>query len=46
MHIQTKKLHEKYGPVVRVGPNHLDLDLPELIKTVYGTDGKWKKVMS
>ena len=38
-----KKLHEKYGPVVRIGPNLLDLDLPELSRTVYNTDGKWKK---
>ncbi|CAK7221524.1 hypothetical protein SBRCBS47491_004554 [Sporothrix bragantina] len=36
-------LHEKYGPVVRIGPNLLDLDYPEMIKTVYGTDGKWRK---
>jgi hypothetical protein len=39
-----KQLHEKYGPIVRIGPNLLDLDLPELIKVVYGTDGKWAKV--
>ena len=39
-----KKLHEQYGPVVQIGPNLLDLDYPELIKTLYGTDGKWRKV--
>ncbi|CAK7208017.1 hypothetical protein SEUCBS139899_010851 [Sporothrix eucalyptigena] len=38
-----EKLHNKYGPVIRIGPNLLDLDYPELIKTIYGTDGKWKK---
>ncbi|ODA79240.1 hypothetical protein RJ55_04833 [Drechmeria coniospora] len=38
-----KRLHETYGPVVRIGPNTLDLDLPELAKTIYGTDGKWVK---
>ncbi|KAF5001839.1 hypothetical protein FDECE_10828 [Fusarium decemcellulare] len=38
-----KSLHEKYGPVVRIGPNLLDLDYPELIKTIYSTDGKWRK---
>jgi hypothetical protein len=43
-HIKIKELHEKYGPVVRIGPNTLDLDIPELAKTIYGTDGKWKKV--
>ncbi|KAM5345061.1 hypothetical protein ACJ41O_010923 [Fusarium nematophilum] len=40
-----KKLHEKHGPIVRIGPNLLDLDYPELIKTLYGTDGKWRKVV-
>ncbi|KAI8661121.1 hypothetical protein NCS55_00981300 [Fusarium keratoplasticum] len=42
-HIKIKELHDKYGPVVRIGPNTLDFDFPELIKTLYGTDGKWKK---
>lgn len=41
---RIKKLHDKYGPVVRIGPNLLDLDYPELIKTIYSTDGKWLKV--
>ena len=43
-HLKIKKLHEKYGPIVRIGPNLLDLDYPELIKTIYSTDGKWRKV--
>nr|RBQ85432.1 hypothetical protein FVER53263_14002 [Fusarium verticillioides] len=42
-HIRIKELHDQYGPVVRIGPNTLDLDIPELINTLYGTDGKWKK---
>ncbi|KAK3294499.1 cytochrome P450 [Chaetomium fimeti] len=42
-HLRMKKLHEQYGPVVRIGPNLLDLDYPELIKTIYTTDGKWRK---
>jgi hypothetical protein len=37
-------LHKKYGPVVRLGPNLLDLDYPELIKTIYNIQGNWKKV--
>ena len=43
-HLNIKKLHEKYGPIVRIGPNLLDLDYPELNKVLYNTDGKWKKV--
>ena len=39
-----KALHEKYGPVVRLGPDLLDLDYPGLIKTIYGTDNKYVKV--
>ncbi|KAK8131649.1 hypothetical protein PG984_008087 [Apiospora sp. TS-2023a] len=42
-HLGVKKLHDQYGPVVRIGPNTLDIDFPELSKTFYGTDGKWKK---
>lgn len=42
---RMKKLHEKHGPVVRLGPNLLDIDYPELVKVIYGTDGKWKKVV-
>ncbi|KXX72952.1 Pisatin demethylase [Madurella mycetomatis] len=38
-----KKLHEQYGPVVRIGPNTLDIDYPELIRTIYSTDGRWHK---
>jgi hypothetical protein len=44
IHLEVKKLHEKYGPVVRIGPKLLDIDYPELIKVLYGTDGKWIKV--
>ncbi|KAK7942479.1 Cytochrome P450 monooxygenase vrtE [Apiospora aurea] len=42
-HIGIKRLHDKHGPVVRIGPNTLDIDYPELIKKFYGTDGKWEK---
>ncbi|GAB1319663.1 hypothetical protein MFIFM68171_09873 [Madurella fahalii] len=37
------RLHKKYGPVVRIGPNVLDVDDPALLKTVFGTKGDWKK---
>jgi hypothetical protein len=38
------ELHKKYGPVVRIGPNVLDLDMPDLIKTIYNTKGDYLKV--
>lgn len=37
-------LHKKYGPVVRIGPNVLDLDFPELIKTIYNAKEDYLKV--
>ena len=37
------RTHARYGPVVRTGPKNLDLDLPALIKTIYGTDGRYRK---
>ncbi|KAK0631073.1 cytochrome P450 [Bombardia bombarda] len=43
-HNDLERLHHKYGPVVRIGPNILDVDYdPELIKTVFNTKGDWKK---
>lgn len=36
-------LHRRLGPVVRIGPNTLDLDYPELIQTLYSTDTRWRK---
>ncbi|KAG8165816.1 hypothetical protein KVR01_004368 [Diaporthe batatas] len=41
--IQIKKLHEKHGPVLRIGPSLLDLDIPELGKVIYSTGGNWRK---
>lgn len=43
-HLKIKEFHEKYGPVVRIGPNTLDLDYPELTKTIYSIDDSWLKV--
>lgn len=43
-HVVIKDLHKKYGPVVRIAPNILDLDIPELIKTIYNTKEEYLKV--
>ncbi|KAL7623138.1 hypothetical protein AAE478_006819 [Parahypoxylon ruwenzoriense] len=42
-HVHVKKLHDQYGPVLRIGPNVLDLDIPELVKVLYGSDVIWRK---
>ncbi|CCC14510.1 unnamed protein product [Sordaria macrospora k-hell] len=37
------EMHRKYGPVVRTAPNVLDIDYPEMIKTVFNIKGDWAK---
>lgn len=47
MHTITQKMHEKYGPVVRMAPNVIDLDYDNsaaLIKTCFDAKGVWRKV--
>lgn len=45
VHLVYQKLHERYGHVVRVGPNVVDVDLPELVKPAFAEiKGDWKKV--
>lgn len=41
--LTMQELHRKYGPAVRIGPNTVTLDFPELIRTLHGTDGKFRK---
>lgn len=43
-HVVIHELHKKYGPVVRIGPNVLDLDIPGLIKTIYNIKSEYLKV--
>lgn len=38
------RLHEKFGPLVRLGPNVVSISDPEAIKTIYGLGGKYVKV--
>lgn len=40
------RYHERYGPVVRVGPNHVSFADGVLIPKVYGIAGKFRKVSS
>ena len=42
--ITHNRLHQKYGPVVRMGPNVLSLSDPNLISQVYNTKNPWLKV--
>lgn len=36
-------LHRKYGPIVRIGPNHLDISHASVIKEVFGAGKSFKK---
>ncbi|KAM9877459.1 hypothetical protein VD0002_g2455 [Verticillium dahliae] len=42
-HLVVARLHEKHGPVVRIGPNLLSLKDPALIKTIYKYQDDWVK---
>ncbi|RSM13176.1 hypothetical protein CEP52_002143 [Fusarium oligoseptatum] len=39
----NRRWHKKYGSAVRVGPNAIILNDPEMIKTVYSTKKAWVK---
>jgi hypothetical protein len=36
-------LHKKYGPIVRVAPDHYSIDEPTVIKQIYGIGTQFKK---
>ncbi|KAK0368047.1 hypothetical protein CLIM01_14594 [Colletotrichum limetticola] len=42
-HLVLKRLHEELGPIVRIAPNVLNINLPECIDTIYDRKGEWRK---
>ncbi|KAH7254694.1 cytochrome P450 [Fusarium solani] len=42
-HLVLDKLHRQYGPIVRITPSIIDVDIPELIKTMFSIKGDWLK---
>jgi cytochrome P450 len=42
-HRELRKLHKKYGDILRVGPDELDINDVEAIKQLYGTSSKMIK---
>ncbi|KAH7018788.1 cytochrome P450 [Ilyonectria destructans] len=42
MHTNSK-LHEKYGPIVRIAPNEYSIDDPSAVQIIYGSRGRFKK---
>ncbi|KAF4439012.1 pisatin demethylase cytochrome P450 [Fusarium acutatum] len=41
---QYQLLHEKYGPIVRTGPNHVSVSDPAMIPVIYGIGKNFQKV--
>ncbi|CAG7559457.1 unnamed protein product [Fusarium equiseti] len=42
-HLILEKLHKKYGPIVRITPSIIDVDIPEIIKSIFNTKDDWLK---
>lgn len=45
-HLVLEKLHKEYGPIVRITPCIIDVDIPEIIKFIFNTKDNWLKVSS
>ncbi|KAK3368682.1 cytochrome P450 [Podospora didyma] len=45
-HLVIDQAHKKYGPVVRIGPNVLDVDYPSMLKTIFNVKAEWRKTES
>lgn len=43
-HQTAISLHRKYGPLVRIGPNHVSVSDPQEIKKIYGLKSGYTKV--
>ncbi|KAL9567270.1 hypothetical protein ACKAV7_008512 [Fusarium commune] len=41
---QYELLHEKYGPIVRTGPNHVSTSDPAMIPVIYGIGKNFQKI--
>lgn len=39
-----RNLHEKYGPIIRTGPNTVDISDPDALPIIYGIGSKFLKV--
>lgn len=42
--LHYRRLHEKYGKLVRVGWNHVSVSDPSMIPVIYGAGSKYLKV--
>lgn len=44
MHRENLRVHEDYGDIVRIGPNHVSLADPQSMRTIYGVTNVFPKV--
>ena len=44
-HLEFYRMHQKYGPIVRYGPNHVSINSASALKTIYGHKSNVKKSM-
>lgn len=44
MHRENIRVHEDYGPIVRIGPNHVSANDPESVRAIYGVKNVFPKV--
>ena len=42
---QYRRLHQKFGPIVRVGPNHVSVSDPAAVPQIYGVGTNYRKVI-
>ncbi|KAH6684786.1 cytochrome P450 oxidoreductase [Halenospora varia] len=42
-HLSSVKLHQKYGPIVRVAPNQFSINDPAAVKIIYGPKTAFRK---
>ncbi|KAI5867005.1 cytochrome P450 [Durotheca rogersii] len=43
MHRENVRVHEDYGPIVRIGPNHVSVADPQSMKLIYGVQNVFRK---
>jgi hypothetical protein len=42
---EYRKMHQQYGPIVRIGPSHVSVSDPAAIPQIYGIGTNYLKVM-
>ena len=46
MHRENVRVHEDYGPIVRIGPNHVSVADAQSMHAIYGVQNVFRKVIN